>query len=398
MAYKKLSGVVSLVSNTPSVATGYGVQAMMLVERLKRHGIDIAALSNYGLEGRIDTIKTKHGLVPHYPRGLSSFSGDVIKPYHEHFLNKRDLPNAILTLYDVWVYLAQNDLDSMNVWSWVPIDHLIIPPRVELWCKKENVTPIAMSRFGLDQLESKDIKAEYIPHSVDTSIYKPTHQIAGKTTREYYGIKEDDFLIGMVAANKADSQVHRKGFAEALVSFSLFKKEHPNAYLYLHTDPLKAHGGFGLLTLIKAIGIDPQAVLFPEPLKYRIGYPQKEMAALYTGMDVLLHPSYGEGFGVGAIEAQACGTPVIASSWTASLELAGPDSFLIDGQPFWDEAQLSWFKIPNIGSITEALEKVYERGKKDFPNTVQFAKQYDVEKIWQTHWLPFLEKRLDKIN
>ena len=394
MTYTKLKGAISLASNTPGVPTGYGVQGQMLVERMKRLGLDVAALSNYGLEGRMDTLETEHGQVPHYPRGVTLYSGDVMKLYHEDFLAGRDIPNFILTLYDTWVYLERKDLDDLDIVSWVPIDHLTIPAKVELWCKKENVTPIAMSEFGLKQLKAQGIDAHYIPHAVDTSLYKPTHEIDGQPIRDYYGLKDDDFLVGMVAANKANGQIHRKAFAENILAFSLFKKNHPNAYLYIHSDPSKVYGGFGLLNLIQAVGLDKDSVLFPDPHKYRMGYSDKEMAALYTGMDILLHTSYGEGFGVPAIEAQACGTPTISSSWTASLELAGPDSYLVEGQPFWDEAQLSWFQIPNVNSITAALEKAYERGRQEFPETVDFASAYDVEAVWNAYWLPFLKEKL----
>lgn len=392
--YEKLNGAVSLASNTPGVPTGYGVQGMMLAERMKRHGLDVASLSNYGLEGRMDTLKTKHGSIPHYPRGITTYSGDVIKLYHEDFLAGRELPNFVLTLYDAWVYLQYPELETMDIVSWVPIDHISIPPKVELWCKKENVTPIAMSEFGRKQLQSKDIDARYIPHAVDTSVYKPTPKIDGIPMREYYGLKEDDFLVGMVSANKANGQIHRKAYAEALLAFSLFKKNHPNAYLYIHAEPGKHYGGFNLVTLIQAVGLEKEDVLFPDPHKHRMGFSDKEMAALYTGMDILLHASYGEGFGVPSIEAQACGTPVIASSWTASLELAGPDSLLVQGQPFWDEAQLSWWQVPSIPSITAALEKAYDKRGQEFRATIEFAKSYDVEAVWDAYWLPFLKEKL----
>ena len=391
---KKLSGVISLATNTPGVPTGYGVQAKLLAERLLRHGVDVAALSNYGLEGRIDTLKLENGEIPHYPRGMTTYSGDVLKLYHEDFLADRDLPNYILTLYDAWVYLDTKDIDDINILSWVPIDHLTIPPRVEQWCNKENVTPIAMSEFGLKQLKDKGIDAHYIPHSVDTSVFKPTYEIDGQPIREYYGLKDDDFLVGMVAANKANGQIHRKAFAENILAFSLFKKQNPNAYLYIHSEPTKMYNGFNLLALMAACGLDKDSVLFPDSHKYRMGYSDEEMAALYSGMDILLHVSYGEGFGVPAIEAQACGTPTISSSWTASLELAGPDSYLVEGQPFWDEPQFSWFEIPLVPSIVNALQKAYERGRGDFPETVKFAKAYDVEAVWEAYWLPFLKKKL----
>lgn len=394
MTYKKLKGAVSLATNTPGVPTGYGVQAMLLAERMKRHGIDVASLSNYGLEGRKDTLKTKHGDIPHFPRGITVYSGDVIKPYHEEFLAGRDISNFVLTLYDGWVYLEYPDLADLRIYSWLPIDHVTLPPKVELWCKKENVTPIAMSEFGYKILKEKGIDAHYIPHAVDTSVYKPTYEIDGQPIRDYYGLKEDDFLVGMVAANKANGQIHRKAYAENILAFSLFKKNHPNAYLYIHAEPGKHYGGFGLANLIQAVGLEKDDVLFPDPLKHRAGYSDAEMAALYSGMDILLHASYGEGFGVPAIEAQACGTPTISSSWTASLELAGPDSYLVEGQPFWDEAQLSWWQIPQVPSIVAALEKAYERGRQEFKQTIEFAKAYDVEAVWDAYWMPFLQEAL----
>jgi D-inositol-3-phosphate glycosyltransferase len=41
--------------------------------------------------------------------------------------------------------------------------------------------------------------------------------------------------------------------------------------------------------------------------------PQHELAALYRAADVVLMPSHTESFGLVALEAQACGTPVVAS-------------------------------------------------------------------------------------
>ena len=49
MTYEKLNGVVSIASNSPGMPTGYGVQAKMVTDRLKRHSVDVAILSNYGV-------------------------------------------------------------------------------------------------------------------------------------------------------------------------------------------------------------------------------------------------------------------------------------------------------------------------------------------------------------
>ena len=60
---------------------------------------------------------------------------------------KTKLSSILITLYDVWI-LKGSKYDSFPVASWVPIDHTPVPPLVEAWCKRPNVTPIAMSRFG----------------------------------------------------------------------------------------------------------------------------------------------------------------------------------------------------------------------------------------------------------
>jgi glycosyltransferase involved in cell wall biosynthesis len=134
--------------------------------------------------------------------------------------------------------------------------------------------------------------------------------------------------------------------------------------------------------------------MFPNPLDYRIGVDPKHLAALYTGMDVLLAPSYGEGFGVPTIEAQACGTRVIGSGWAATPDLVSEDCWLVEGQPQWDSALNAWWQIPKVGSIVEALKLAYAEGKTKSDKSIQMAKIYDVENVWNNHWLPTLTKLL----
>jgi glycosyltransferase involved in cell wall biosynthesis len=388
MTYKT-KGVVSLASNTPGTPTGYGVQGLMVVERMKRAGIDIAALSNYGLEGSPTVFKTKFGNIPHYPRGMTQYSADVLQPYHQHHLAGRDLPNFILTLYDAWVYLGL-DLKT-DIVSWTPVDHLTLPPKVLAWAKQDRVHTLSMSPFGQRTFERAGIQSTYIPHAVDTKVYKPTRIVEGMDIRDYYGVG-DNFLVGMVAANKANGSMHRKAFGEAFMAFGVFLQSHPEAKLYVHSEVTGAYGGFNLIDLARACGIPKDSILFPDPEKLRFGYSDAEMAALYTGMDVLLHTSYGEGFGVPALEAQACSTRVIGSSWAATPDLLSADCLMVEGQPFWDEAQKSFFQIPLIPSIMGALKQVYEN-RGDSPESVEFAKQFDVETVWEKYWVPFLKTR-----
>jgi glycosyltransferase involved in cell wall biosynthesis len=61
------------------------------------------------------------------------------------------------------------------------------------------------------------------------------------------------------------------------------------------------------------------------------GYlPDESLAALYSTCKVCVYPSLYEGFGLPALEAMACGAPVITSSTAALMETAGDAARLFD--------------------------------------------------------------------
>jgi glycosyltransferase involved in cell wall biosynthesis len=389
----KSRGAVAIWSNSPHQPTGYGQQAGYLVDSLKRDGFDVAAISNYGLEGNNSVYHSPYGDVPHYARGYDAYSMDVLPIHYKHFTSQFDAKDLLITLYDVWV-LKGKALDSMNIASWTPLDHTTVPPKVRAWLEKDNVKPITMAPNGGEMLEKIGIDYTYIPHGIDTKVFKPTTEINGQDAREFMGIKPDQFLVGMVAANKANGSIHRKAFAENFLAFSLLLKKYPDAVLYVHSEPFGFFGGFNLLGLAEAVGIPQESILFPNQIDLRYGFERVDMAGIYSAMDVLLACSLGEGFGVPTVEAQACGTRVIGSGWAATKDLVSADGWLVDGQPLWDEAQKSWFKIPNVAHIYSALVEAYEADRGVSQKSLEFASQFDVEHVWTTHWLPALDKFL----
>lgn len=388
--YQQIKGAISLATNSPDTPTGYGQQARYLVDRFTRHGLKTAVFSNYGLEGYKASLTTPYGKVAHYPKGFKPYSEDVIPLWQKEFLaDKEGLKNILLTLYDVWVYKDLKYEDP--IYSWVPLDHVTLPPMVRHFLKRDNVNAITMSPHGKRQLDEAGIDNVYIPHSVDPNVFKPTDKVRGIKTRKFMGVPEDAFLVSMVSANKANKLVHRKALAENLVAFSIFAKSHKDAYLYLHMEPSPVYGGFNLGVLLPAVGLDPERVIIADPNQLRTGYTQEELAAIYTASDVLLAANYGEGFGIPLIESQMAGTKVITSNWAAAQDLAGPSSWLVEGQPFWDEPQASFFYVPLIDSIVKALELAYESDRGIDEASIEFAKDFAVEKVWAESWLPFLK-------
>jgi hypothetical protein len=84
---------------------------------------------------------------------------------------------------------------------------------------------------------------------------------------------------------------------------------------------------------------------------------------------------------------------VIVSNFAASPELVG-DGWLVEGQPLWDNAQKSWFNVPSIPGIVDALNKAYKADRGPSAKALEFAKQFDADAVYEAHWKPVLAKLL----
>jgi glycosyltransferase involved in cell wall biosynthesis len=366
-------------SNAPWSPTGYGQQTALFAPLLADR-YEMALSANYGLDG--SPIKWEG--VPVLP-GLSGDWGNAYLPQHaERFFGSRR-GGLVITLCDVWP-LDPEMTRSMNVASWCPVDHVPAPPKILEFLLRSEAVPIAMSRFGERALGRLD--PLYVPHAVDTRTFKPQNV---ETVREH-SFPPGAFVVGMVAANKG--RPSRKSFSQALTAFARLAAQHENAYLYLHTvlDPNHS-AGENLGELISALGIDDSRVRTADQytLVYN-PYSAQDMAKIYSAMDVLLNPSYGEGFGIPIIEAQACGVPVIVTDITSMPELVGA-GWTVGHQPYWT-ALGAWQAVPEIDDIHGALEECYKlspsRRLKLATEARRFAMRYDVRRVWKQHWLPTL--------
>ncbi|MCO5177086.1 MAG: glycosyltransferase family 4 protein [Thermomicrobiales bacterium] len=63
----------------------------------------------------------------------------------------------------------------------------------------------------------------------------------------------------------------------------------------------------------------------------RIGYVDDDLVpSLYAGASAFVHPALNEGFGLGILEAMACGCPVVTSDRSSMPEVAGGAAVLVD--------------------------------------------------------------------
>jgi glycosyltransferase involved in cell wall biosynthesis len=351
----------------------------MLSLLLKDAGHDVAISAFWGLGGT----KMEWNDMPVYPAG-PDYGDTWIAPYAAHFGEGDPLSVQVITLMDVWT-LKNPVLAQLNLAAWCPVDHDPLSPIVHEFFRRSHGTPIAMSRFGEQAFRDAGLDPLYAPHAVDTEVFGPFPQAE---IREANGLPADAFIVGMVANNKGNAPP-RKAFPQVFEAFAEFHKRHDDAFLYVHSDPENIRDGLNLLALAEKTGVPPKRLSFTPPIAMQLGMNQSLMAGLYSSLDVLACPSYGEGFGIPIVEAQSCGVPVIVNDWTAMPELVG-HGWITEGERWWDMSQGSWFKHATTSSILDCLEQAYlERGGGS-EKAREFALGYDVRTVFEEHWKPIL--------
>lgn len=368
---------ITWFSNAPWTPTGYGTQTAQVVRRLRDDGHDVAIASNYGEMARI----TEWEGIPVFPGGADRYSTDLIRRIHS--VHEGDL---LIGLYDSWV--IGDAVKDVNAAWWTPIDHEPAPPKVLEFADKHRI--ITMSRFGEGVLAKEGIGSTFIPHGIETSVYRPTPS----DFRERHGIPTDAFLVGINAANQ-DNSPSRKAWPEMLFALARIMQAHPDVWVYLNTDAVRP-SGIHIPGLMALMGLDTKRFRLADPLDYRIGVTSAEdVAAMYTAADVLLATSRGEGFGLAVPEAMACGTPAIVTDFSAQPELVGDTGWKVRWQPDYDAFQGSFWAVPWIGSIVSALDAAYaEKGTQAAQDrrsaAMAHAAQYDADRVYDEHWRPFL--------
>jgi glycosyltransferase involved in cell wall biosynthesis len=381
---------ITWASNAPWLGTGYGTQTYEMVKRLKADGHDVVIAANAGLQGR-PLVDPELG-VDIYPNHADAYGNDVLPRIHQQHLDGDR--GWIISLFDVWVY-KEPQFEGLNFASWVPVDHYPVPPKVAEWCRKHPA--IAMSKFGQTALAESGISAHYAPHALDLSKWQPVPS----TIRSDMNVPEDAFLVMINAANKGNVPP-RKSWGEMFQALSHLIGAHDDVYVYIHTEATGAHSGIDLRVLLGLTGIPVERVRFPDQFDYVSGLiDQQTLAKLYTAADVLLATSMGEGFGIPVIEAQACGTPVIVTNFSAQPELVGA-GWTVGFQPWADmTTHGSWFALPEVASIVDRLKKAREAkgdaGLRDAA-IAKVAAEYDADKVYDDHWRPILAQLEMELN
>jgi glycosyltransferase involved in cell wall biosynthesis len=353
-------------SVAPWEPTGYGTQTAIWVPRLARLGHEVAVSAYHGLQGA--PIEWQGHKV--YPGGAQERGGDVLAAHAADF--SADL---VITLCDVWALGDFEPPFKCKLACWAPIETEPLSPADRVVLENSGAQPIAVTRFGQQMLDEAGFDAPYIPHGIDTSVFTP-------------GPDPQGFVIGI---NAAGTGGRRKAWSEQLTAFAIFRRTHPDALLYLHTELIRS----AVRRWVIQQGIE-DAVIAPNRYRYSSGQiSQEELVSFYRGLSLYSGCSRAEGFGLPLVEAQSCGVPAVATDFSAMRETCG--GWLVNGEdcPVPDH-DANWVS-PNIDEIVAVYEMAYERGEDYVSARKQardFASQYDADLVLATYWGPALESTL----
>lgn len=371
-------------SNAPWAGSGYGVQTDIFTRKMLTEGHKVVVAAHYGLHGAI--LRPEENLML-LPGGFHAYGDDLMAAHA-----KMHKPDIYICLQDIWPLSAVSLKDAEAVF-WCPIDHAPITPSVRQrlhYCK----SVWAMSKFGLKEMHNIGVFADYVPHGVDTEIYKPMDRAEA---RQKLDLGKDTFVVAMVAANKGFPS--RKSIPEVLKAWARFVKQYPNSVLHLHCYAYDTPGGHGLNIpeIMSFYGLTSEHVKLPDEYHFLMNqYAPSALNILYNAADVLLSPSRGEGFGVPVIEAQASGCPVIVTDFTAQRELCGA-GWRLEVDEFDDlEYTLQGSEQARVKpsliyqGLVAALEARGDAALRE--NARIFAMQYDSNHVWEKYMKPAIMK------
>lgn len=148
----------------------------------------------------------------------------------------------------------------------------------------------------------------YVPHGINTNIYKPLSKEEVKSSKIYEALKnlmnlEDDSFVFFVN----NRNIRRKKLPDIMMAFNEFSKNKSSKYkLLIHTEVVDMNGTD--LPEVKR-SLMPNSEIYFSSKKIN----ETELNIIYNIADVTVNAACAEGFGLATAESLAAGTPIIVN-------------------------------------------------------------------------------------
>jgi glycosyltransferase involved in cell wall biosynthesis len=240
-------------------------------------------------------------------------------------------------------------------------------------CRCDYLNGLDMAIFWTDFAEREARAGGYagparvVPLGVDLDIYKPFGD--KKTALAQIGIVPTDalvngFIVGYLCRNQP-----RKRLDLAVRHFSEWVKSRQvtDAYLYIQSGPT-GEASYDVAGLMEYERLSNRLIHVEQG--FRRVYPEERLAFVYRALDLFWSTTQGEGFGLPALEAMACGTPCALPNWSGYGCWASAAAHLVrcgdvSGTLNWPGTPRSGVKIAVLGGVpaldddVAALDRIY---------------------------------------
>jgi glycosyltransferase-like protein len=221
-------------------------------------------------------------------------------------------------------------------------------------------------------------EARVVGNGVDMCRYSPTRGVADTELRDHLGLPEAGPVFLAVGGVE-----QRKNTIRILQAFEALRPQHPSACLVIAGGASVLDHGVYQARFNGALahcGEAAAAVIRTGPLR------QKLMPALYRAASALVFPSISEGFGLVALEAMACGVPVVTSRMAPFTEYLGANDAL-------------WCDPFDTASIAAAMESSLDASRRAelLVRGLRVAARHDWSAAAREH-LPIYEKLLEGVH
>ena len=292
----------------PLVMSGVGIQTKYFVESMLKTGkYEFVSLAGATKHASMDVMITEEygedwKIIPVQDYGTPELVRSAIR---------NEKPDMLWIMTDPrfweWLWAFEDEIRPIipivyyHVWDNYPYPMF----NKRFYDSNDAVATISKVTSDIVKNVSPDVYETYIPHAVDSEIFRKHSSMDVKRFKKEHFGNEDAFLFFWNNRN-----ARRKQSGTLVWWFGEFLKTQPedkDIRLIMHTDPNDAYGT-NLETVIKAAGIPDGRVLI-SPGKY----PSEQMALLYNSCECTINISDAEGFGLATLESLSCETPIIAT-------------------------------------------------------------------------------------
>jgi len=204
-----------------------------------------------------------------------------------------------------WLWKIENEIRVnvpmvyYHVWDNYPYPTFNRP----YYLSNDHVACISKLTYDILQTVTPEVDSSYIPHAVNSEIFKPM------PLQDINKLRFNKGLGNKFVCFWNNRNARRKQSGTLIFWFKEFldRVGYDKACLIMHTDVKDKHGQ-DLEAIIHELGLTNGEVLFS-----RQKVDARDLAGMYNIADLTINISDAEGFGLSTLESLSCGTPILVN-------------------------------------------------------------------------------------